>query len=238
MVKMNRSPRFRVENIDVNAVDGSTLYAIAKHYGFPELSFKYPDYSKILTIEPTREAWRNAVRYLKREIPMGTDMFKYTYLELYEQFAELKDDPLTKTSIVSGIFNDRTYLLLNEANKHFASNPELTLRDYYRVCFMLALAEMLNFPEIAVPIYEFTIPANADMEIWLDVAKAFYGLRPVVWISKRLIECAARGTPLPPKRYKSRYDAYKDVHGSCIYTLVRDTGGLRICRERQPIGSL
>jgi len=193
---LRNTSQFRVEDVDVNAVDADTLFAIAEHYGFPELPIWYPDYSKHLEIAGTREAWEQAVRYLEHEKPLGTDMLKYAYLKLYDWFAGLEKDPLTRPSIVSRMFNDRNYLVLDKANRQFARNQNLNPCHYYRVCVMLTQAEARNFPELAIPEYNYTI--RGDMESWLTAAEVFFSSPVVVWIIQKLIELDANGNPLAP----------------------------------------
>jgi hypothetical protein len=232
MVQKNAS-WFRVENVDVNAVDASTLFAIAEHYGFPALPIRYPDYSKHMEIAKKSEAWERAVRYLAYDKPLGTDMFKYAFLMLYDWFAGLERDSLTRPSIVSRMFNDRTYSVLDVANERFSGLRNLPMCAYYRVCLMLTHAEKLNFPEIKIPFYNHTI--HGDMKSWLLAAGLFFGRKVVVWITKRLMEWIANGTPPAPTEYKPPKDEFTAVHGSSTYVLIHDTGGLRVWEQKQPI---
>jgi hypothetical protein len=186
---LRNTSRYRVEDVDVNDVDASTLFAIAKHYGFPAIHICYPDGSKYIEIAGTRKAWEHAVRFLEQE-----GMLKYAYLVLYDWFAELVNDSLTRLSIVSKMFNN--CLVLNMANEYFARIINLPMCAYYRVCAMLAHAEARNFPEITIPEYGYTI--RGDMESWLNTAKLFFCTPVIVLAIQKLMELDAGGNPLAP----------------------------------------
>jgi len=188
MVLKNDS-RFRIEDVDVNAIDAHTLFAIAEHYGFPAIPIVYPDGSKYIEIAGTRKAWEHAVRYLEQE-----DMLKIAYLVLYDWFAGLEKDPMSRLSIVSRMFGERTHLVLDMANEWFANILNLPMCAYHRVCVMLTQAEARNFPEIAIPEYGYTI--RSGMESWLNNAKVFFCTPVIMLAIQKLEELDAGGNPL------------------------------------------
>ena len=186
---LRNTSRYRVEDVDVNALDASTLFAIAEHYGFPAIPICYPDGSKYIEIAGTRKAWEHAVRFLEQE-----DMLKYAYLVLYDWFAGLENDSLTRLSIVSKMFNNCS--VLDVVNEYFARIINLPMCAYYRVCAMLAHAEAQNFPEITIPEYRYTI--RGDMESWVNTAKLFFCTPVIMLAIQKLMELDASGNPLAP----------------------------------------
>jgi len=223
----------RVENVNVRSVDADTLFAIAEHYGFPALTISYPDYSKYVATDKTPRAWDEAVCYLQDERPLGTDMLKYAYLKFYDWYAQYRDYNKRAPIMVSSLFNDRTYLVLNEANKKFSGHQNLNPCEYYRLCLMLTLAEKLNFPEITVPYHNINIRGN--MESWLDAAKWLYFEEAVVWVIHRLMEMEANGNLFVPRNYKSRQDELTAVRGSDRYILIYNSNGFRVWQQKQLI---
>jgi hypothetical protein len=233
MTVMNKS-LYRVENVDVNTVDADTLFAIAENYGFPALPISYPDYSKHMEIGNSRVAWERAVRYLGYDKPWGTDMYKYAFLKMWDWFAGPRNYEIRTPIIVSRIFNDRTYSVLNNANRVFSRTTNLNPCQYYRVCSMLTRAEKLNFPEIWIPWHRYTI--QADMESWVKAAMWFYSDKAIVWITNRLIEWLESGNPPARIECAHRCDELEILRGSNKYVLIENVGGLRVWKQKQPIG--
>jgi hypothetical protein len=226
-------PWFGVEHVRVNAVDASTLLALAEHYGFPALPIVYPDYSKHMEIAKKPSAWEEAVWYLQQDKPWGTDMLKYAYLMMYDWYAQCRDYNKKVPIIVSSLFNDRTYLVLDEANKWVSSFTNPNPCCYYRVCYMLTRAEILGFPEITIPYFNYTI--RADMEGWLQAAKFLNREKAIVWVINRLIEWIESGNPPAPRKYTNRSEEWEAVNGSSRYVFIYNSRGLRVWERKKPI---
>ena len=197
---LRNTSRYRVEDVDVNALDADTLFAIAEHYEFPAIPLWFPDHSAHIEIAGTRKAWEYAVRYLEEHESLGISLLKFAYLKLYDWFAQIKDYQIKAPIVVSSLFNDRTYLVLDEANREFSTRSNLNLCCYYRVCLMLTLAEKLNFPEITILYRNHNYTIRGDMESWVNAARWFYGSDDTVIVAviQLLMELDAGGNPLAP----------------------------------------
>jgi hypothetical protein len=201
IMALSNISRYRVEAVDVNAVDADTLFAIAEHYGFPAIPLWFPDYSAHIEIAGTRKAWEYAVRYLEEHESLGINMLKFAYLKMWDWFASFPQpkDYQTKTPImVSSLFNNS--LVLDEANKKFSHKGNLNPCSYYRVCAMLAHAEARNFPEITIHHRNHNYTIHGDMESWVNAAKWFYTLGDEICLLaiQKLMELDASGNPLAP----------------------------------------
>jgi len=224
---------FRLEDVDVNSLDATKLLQIVEQCEFPELTITYPDYSKMIDIAGISVAWEDAVWYLSRAESLGTDMLKYAYFALYDWLAGLEKDSLARPSIVSSIFNERKYLVLDEANKRFADHRNFSMCEYYRVCLMLTLAEQLRFPEFTIHWHKYHI--QGDMESWLNAAKVFFGQRAVVWVIKRLMAKQSGAFLLKPIEYKNKDEEYLAVNGSSSYDMIDMIGFVTIWKQTRPI---
>ncbi len=180
---------YRVEDVDVNAIDARTLLAIAEHYGFPQMSITYPDDVVRLNIAGTREAWERAVFILERD-----GLLDLAYLVLDDLFGYLEDLP--EHDIPESLHGERAHGMFLAWDRWLDRVRSLTRRDYRRVSVMLAYAEANNFPELTLPEYNRTI--GGDMESWLTAAKLFAGTPVIVLATQKLIELSANGNPHAP----------------------------------------
>ena len=90
---LRNTSRYRVEDVDVNALDADTLFAIAEHYGFPKVVITYPNGIMQLNIAGTREAWKYAVWFLERD-----GLLDLAYLVLVDLFGEPSSEPINKST--------------------------------------------------------------------------------------------------------------------------------------------
>ena len=89
---LRNTSRYRVGDVDVNALDADTLFAIAEHYGFPKVVITYPNGIMQLNIAGTREAWEYAVWFLERD-----GLLDLAYLVLVDLFGEPSSEPINES---------------------------------------------------------------------------------------------------------------------------------------------
>jgi len=167
-----------------SAIDGTTLLELAEKHGFPRLVVEYPDGKSRFHIAGTREGWKLALPHLQRDGVL--DLAYHTLLN--PQLSE--PPPLEPPPPLPEMFISREPLVWNLLDGWFTRTQKPD--NLERVLVMLAYAEACNFPELALPDYNYTIPD--DMAGWITAAQLMAGTPAVQLATRMLIAYAERNS--------------------------------------------
>ena len=167
-----------------NAIGATTLFALAEQYGFPRVVVEYPDGKSRFHIAGTREGWKLALPHLQRD---GVLELAYHTL-LNPKLSE--PPPLEPPPPLPEMFISREPLVWNLLDGWFTRTQKPD--NLERVLVMLAYAEACNFPELALPDYNYTIPD--DMAGWITAAQLMAGTPAVPLATRMLIAYAERNS--------------------------------------------
>jgi len=164
-----------------SAIDGTTLLELAEKHGFPRLVVEYPDGKSRLHIAGSRDGWELALPHLQRD-----GVLELAYRALCEPPSE--PPPLPPPPPLPEVFQNREPLVWNLLDGWFTRT--LKPNDLEWVLVMLAYAEACNFPQLALPDYNYTIPD--EMAGWLTAAQLMAGTPAVPLTTRMLIAYAQR----------------------------------------------
>jgi len=167
-------------------ITATELMELASQHGYPRLVVEYPDGKSRFHIAGTPDGWKLALPYLQRDGVL--DLAYHTLLN--PQLSE--PPPLEPPPPLPEVFISREPLVWNLLDGWFtrAFQPD----DWEAIRVMLAHAEACNYPELALPDYNYTI--HGDMAGWLTAAELMAGTPAVQLATRMLIAYARRNSNL------------------------------------------
>jgi len=169
-------------------ITATELMELASQRGYPRLVVEYPDGKSRFHIAGTADGWILALPYLEQD---GVLELVYRTL-LNPQLST--PPPLPPPPPLPEMFSEREPLVWNLLDEWFirAFQPD----DLQAIRVMLAYAEACEYPELALPAYNYTIPN--DLAGWLTAAKLMCGT-PAVALTTELLRnrlCPQQQLPL------------------------------------------
>jgi hypothetical protein len=169
-------------------ITATELMELASQHGYPRVVVEYPDGKSRFHIAGTPDGWILALPYLEQD---GVLELVYRTL-LNPQLST--PPPLPPPPPLPEMFSEREPLVWNLLDEWFvrAFQPD----DLQAIRVMLAYAEAREYPELALPAYNYTIPN--DLAGWLTAAKLMCGT-PAVALTTELLRnrlCPQQQLPL------------------------------------------
>jgi hypothetical protein len=157
-------------------ITATELMELASRHGCPRVVVEYPDGKSRFHIAGTPDGWILALPYLEQD---GVLELVYRTL-LNPQLST--PPPLPPPPPLPEMFSEREPLVWNLLDEWFvrAFQPD----DLQAIRVMLAYAEACEYPELALPAYNYTIPN--DLAGWLTAAKLMCGT-PAVALTTELL---------------------------------------------------
>jgi len=157
-------------------ITATALMELAEQHGFPRLVVEYPNGKSRFHIAGTPDGWKLALPYLEQD-----GVLEHTHRTLLNPQLSTPP-PLPEPPPPPEMFSEREPLVWNLLDEWFirAFQPD----DLQALRVMLAYAEACNFPELALPDYNYTIPN--DLAGWITAAKLMCGT-PAVALTTELL---------------------------------------------------
>ena len=165
-------------------ITANALMELAEQHGYPRLVVEYPDGKSRFHIAGTADGWILALPYLEQD-----GVLEVVYRTLLNPQLSTPP-PLPPPPPLPEVFISREPLVWNLLDGWFTHT--LKPNDLEWVLVMLAYAEACNFPELALPDYNYTIPD--EMAGWLTAAQLMAGTPAVPLTTRMLIAYAQRNS--------------------------------------------